>query len=67
MNEEITNQACAVVTELLELANLKPGSLFVIGCSSSDMVGGAKRKRLFHGGCSGRFSGNLSGFAGAWN
>lgn len=39
MYEEITRQAQIVVTELLEQAKLKPGSLFVIGCSSSEMVG----------------------------
>ena len=39
MYHEITSQAQTVVTELLEQANLKPGNLFVIGCSSSEMVG----------------------------
>ena len=39
MYHEITSQARTVVTELLEQANLKPGSLFVVGCSSSEMVG----------------------------
>ena len=39
MYEDITHQAQTVVTELLEQAKLKPGSLFVIGCSSSEMVG----------------------------
>ena len=39
MYEEITNQARAVVTELLEQAKLKSGALFVVGCSSSEMVG----------------------------
>ena len=39
MYEEITKQAQIVVTELLEQANLRPGSLFVVGCSSSEMVG----------------------------
>jgi len=39
MYNEITLQAQTVVTELLEQANLKPGSLFVVGCSSSEMVG----------------------------
>ena len=39
MYEEIRRQAQTVVTELLEQAKLKPGSLFVIGCSSSEMVG----------------------------
>ena len=39
MYEEITRQASLVVTELLEQAKLKPGSLFVLGCSSSEMVG----------------------------
>ena len=35
----ITKQTEIVVTEVLEQAKLKPGSLFVIGCSSSEMVG----------------------------
>jgi uncharacterized protein (TIGR01440 family) len=39
MCEQITEQARTVVTELLEQAKLKPGSLLVIGCSSSEMVG----------------------------
>ena len=39
MYNEITLQAQTVVTELLEQANLRPGSLFVVGCSSSEMVG----------------------------
>ena len=39
MYQEITSQARTVVTELLEQANLRPGSLFVVGCSSSEMVG----------------------------
>ena len=39
MYEEITYQAKTVATELLEQANLRPGSLFVVGCSSSEMVG----------------------------
>lgn len=39
MYEDITRQARTVVTELLEQANMKPGSLLVIGCSSSEMLG----------------------------
>ena len=39
MYNEITQQARTVVTELLEQANLRPGALLVIGCSSSEMVG----------------------------
>ena len=39
MHEEITQQAQVVVTDLLEQAKLKPGSLLVIGCSSSEIVG----------------------------
>ena len=39
MYEEITLQARTVVTELLEQANMRPGRLMVIGCSSSEMVG----------------------------
>lgn len=39
MYEEITAQARTVVTELLEQAKLRSGSLMVIGCSSSEIVG----------------------------
>lgn len=39
MYEDITIQAQTVVTELLDQAKLKPGALFVVGCSSSEMVG----------------------------
>ena len=39
MYEEITAQARQAVTELLEAAKLKPGKIFVVGCSSSEMVG----------------------------
>ena len=39
MYEESTGQARTVLTELLEQARLKPGSLLVVGCSSSEMVG----------------------------
>ena len=39
MFEEITVQAKQAVTELLETAGLKAGDLFVVGCSSSEMVG----------------------------
>ena len=39
MYEDITAQAQTVITELLDQANLKPGSLVVVGCSSSEMVG----------------------------
>ena len=39
MYQEIKEQAKAVVTDLLAQANLKPGALLVIGCSSSEMVG----------------------------
>lgn len=39
MYEDITVQAQTVVKELLDQAKLKPGVLFVVGCSSSEMVG----------------------------
>ena len=39
MLNQITQQARNVVTELLEQANMRPGSLLVIGCSSSEIVG----------------------------
>lgn len=40
MYEEIKIQAAAAMTELLSLANVKVGSLVVVGCSSSEIVGG---------------------------
>jgi len=39
MFEEITAQARQAAEELLQAANLRPGDLFVVGCSSSEMVG----------------------------
>ena len=39
MYEEMTAQARTIITELLDQASMKPGSLFVVGCSSSEMVG----------------------------
>ena len=39
MYAQITKHAQAVVQELLEQASLRPGSFFVVGCSSSEMVG----------------------------
>ena len=39
MYEEITVQARQAVLELLEVAKLKAGDIFVVGCSSSEMVG----------------------------
>ena len=37
---EITAQARQAVEELLAQANLRPGDVFVVGCSSSEIVGG---------------------------
>lgn len=37
--QHIREQAATAVRELLEIADLRAGSLFVIGCSSSEMVG----------------------------
>ena len=39
MLEKIKQDAIAAVSELLATANLKAGDIFVIGCSSSEMVG----------------------------
>ncbi len=38
--DEIKNQADQVIRELIDAAKLKKGDLLVIGCSSSEMVGG---------------------------
>ncbi len=45
MYEEIKQQAARAVGELLEQANLKEGSILVIGCSSSEVVG----EKIGHG------------------
>lgn len=39
MMEDVKVQVRQAVTELLEVAKLKKGDLFVIGCSSSEIVG----------------------------
>ena len=36
---EITKQSAQAVTEIIEAAKLKAGDLFVIGCSSSEIIG----------------------------
>jgi uncharacterized protein (TIGR01440 family) len=37
--KDITEQSRQAVTEIIKAANLKEGSLFVIGCSSSEVLG----------------------------
>lgn len=39
MYESIQNEAKTAITELIERSNLKPGSIVVIGCSSSEIIG----------------------------
>ena len=39
MNEQLTNQAVNVITELYEKANLKKGDIVVVGCSTSEIIG----------------------------
>ena len=39
MFEDITAQAREAVEELLQAAKLQAGDLFVVGCSSSEIVG----------------------------
>ena len=36
----ITAQACQAAEELLAAAHLRAGDIFVVGCSSSEIVGG---------------------------
>ena len=38
--KQIENEARQAVTELLAQAKLKKGDVFVVGCSSSEIVGG---------------------------
>ena len=40
MFEEIRKNAAIAVKELVEVANLKSGDVLVVGCSSSEIVGG---------------------------
>ena len=40
MEQTITEQARAVIKELLEKADMKPGELMIVGCSSSEIAGG---------------------------
>ena len=37
--EDIKKQAALAVSEILDVANLKAGDIFVVGCSSSEIVG----------------------------
>ena len=39
MYTEIKEQAKTIMTELLEVAKLKKGDIFVVGCSSSEIIG----------------------------
>ena len=38
--EQITAQARTAAAELLDAAGLRPGNIFVVGCSSSEVIGG---------------------------
>ena len=38
--EDVREQAAQAARELLEAANLRPGDIFVVGCSSSEITGG---------------------------
>ena len=38
--QEIQNQSARATSELLAEADLRPGDIFVVGCSSSEIVGG---------------------------
>lgn len=40
MLKNITNEAKLVITELIEISDIKSGELLVIGCSSSEIMGG---------------------------
>lgn len=40
MNENITNEAKKAILELIEVSKIKNGELLVVGCSSSEVVGG---------------------------
>lgn len=39
VDENIYNQTRAVIRELFEKANLKPGNILVVGCSTSEVLG----------------------------
>lgn len=39
MYEDIKNQTSKATIELLEVSHLEKGDLFVVGCSSSEVIG----------------------------
>ena len=39
MLEKMQQQTATAVTELLDVAGLRPGDLLVVGCSSSEVAG----------------------------
>ncbi|MGI5976297.1 MAG: TIGR01440 family protein [Candidatus Limivicinus sp.] len=55
--DDIKNEAREVITELIEAAQLKKGDLLVIGCSSSEMVGGRIGKNSSQEAAEAAFSG----------
>ena len=38
--EKLEQESYTAASEILEIANLKPGNLFIVGCSTSEIVGG---------------------------
>ena len=44
MINNLSNQARSVMEELKEKAKLKPGDIVVVGCSTSEIIGGIRAK-----------------------
>ena len=47
MQNELFQQAKQAAQELVAAANLKKGDILVVGCSSSEVAGGASFRALF--------------------
>ena len=59
--QQIQAEARQAVEELLEQAKLKKGDVFVVGCSSSEIVAGDHRQGQQSGGCTGRVCRHCTG------
>ena len=59
--QQIQAEARQAVEELLEQAKLKKGDVFVVGCSSSEIVGGRHRQGQQSGGSAGRLRRHCAG------
>ena len=65
MYQEIKNNARTAVKELLEVSGLRAGEILVIGCSSSEIVGGVIGKNSSTDAADAVFKGAMEGLEGS--